>query len=71
MGSTTSACHSFKRGHPVCLGYVEGEGQDSVVLDGQLEIDIAGSLFPVSVSVSHQKSQSNLQYDADVSLDMK
>ncbi|KAJ7384995.1 hypothetical protein OS493_018684 [Desmophyllum pertusum] len=71
VGSTTSACHSFKRGHPVCLGYVEGEGQDSVVLDGQLEIDIAGSLFPVSVSVSRQKSQSNLQYDADVSLDMK
>ncbi|KAL9975914.1 hypothetical protein ACROYT_G013133 [Oculina patagonica] len=50
-GSTTSACHSFKLGRPVCLGYLEGVGEDSVVQDGQFEIDIAGSLFPVSVSL--------------------
>ena len=51
VGSTTSACHSFKLNRPVCLGYLEGVGQESVVQDGRYEIDIAGSLFPVSVSL--------------------
>jgi len=50
-GSTTSACYSFKLSRPVCLGYLLGEGQDSVVQDGRFEIDIAGNLFPVSVSL--------------------
>lgn len=49
-GSTTSACYSFKLGRPACLGYLQGEGQDAVVHDGRFEIDIAGNLFPVSVS---------------------
>ena len=46
VGSTTSACYSFKAGRPVCLGYIQG---DSVVQDGGHEIEIAGSLFPVSL----------------------
>lgn len=50
-GSTTSACYSFKLGRPACLGYLQGEGQDAVVQDGRFEIDIAGNLFPVSVSL--------------------
>ena len=50
-GSITSACYSFKLGRPVCLGYLQGEGPDAVFQDGRFEIDIAGNLFPVSVSL--------------------
>lgn len=50
VGSTTSACYSFREGRPVCLAYLEGEGQNSVVPGGIFEIEIASSLFPVSVS---------------------
>lgn len=50
VGSTTSACYSFREDRPVCLAYLEVEGQKSVVPGGIFEIEIAGSLFPVSVS---------------------
>lgn len=50
VGYTTSACYSIKERRPVCLGFLEGEGQDFVVQDEEFEIEIAGSLFPVSVS---------------------
>ena len=33
----------------MCLGYLEGEEQNSVVPGGRFEIEIAGSLFPVLV----------------------
>ena len=54
VGSTTSACHSFKLGRPVCLGYLEGEGQNFFVQDDGFEIDLAGTLFPVSLQVCNR-----------------
>jgi len=51
LGSTTSASYSFKGDRPVCLGYLEGEGEDSVVQGGWCRIEIAGIFFPVSISL--------------------
>lgn len=50
VGSTTSACYSFRDGRPVCLGYLVGEGKNSSVPAGDFQIEIAGSLFSVSVT---------------------
>ena len=50
VGSTTSVGYNFKAGQPVCLAYLEGGGRDFVVEGGRLEIEIAGTLFPVSVA---------------------
>lgn len=51
LGSTTSASYSFKGDRPVCLGYLEGEVEDSVVQGGWCRIEIAGILFPISISL--------------------
>lgn len=50
IGSTTSVGYCFKGGRPVCLGYLQGDGDDLFVQDGRFEIEIAGCLFPVSVA---------------------
>ncbi|XP_015780112.1 PREDICTED: pyruvate dehydrogenase phosphatase regulatory subunit, mitochondrial-like [Acropora digitifera] len=50
VGSTTSACYSFRDGRPVCLGYLVGDGKNSSVPAGDFQIEIAGSLFSVSVT---------------------
>ena len=34
----------------MCLGYLQGDGDDLFLQDGRFEIEIAGCLFPVSVA---------------------